>query len=220
MKEYAEKYRKIGWQVIPLYDKTKIPSHVNWKELQTRAVTDEEFNTWFDDPKVTGLGVITGKISGIVVVDEDSYKADGMKFEFESPMVCQTARGGKHHYFKYTEPIKTSGFRPGINIEIKSDGGFIVLPPSIVYTYPSIKEEGEYTWLSKSSLQKLPTITEQQLLPYRGGLTKNGAIELRDFLSASVGTRHNNLRTVALVIFNRFKEEDWDLAETATRVEA
>jgi len=220
IKEFAEKYRKIGWQVIPLYDKSKIPSHVNWKDYQFRMATDEEFNKWFDDPKVTGLGVITGKISGIVVVDEDSYKADGMTFEFESPLVAKTARGGKHHYFKYTEPIKTSGFRQGVNIEIKSDGGFIVLPPSVVIIYSSVGDTGTYSWIKKCQINKLPTITEAQLLPYRGSLTKNGAVELRDFLHAQTGTRHNNLRTVALVIYNRFSEKEWEFAESAVRAEA
>lgn len=216
MKDEALKYRKVGWQVIPLYDQTKVPT-INWKEYQSRMATDKEFNQWFSDPKVTGLGVITGKLSGIVVVDEDSYKADGMKFEFESPLVVRTARGGHHHYFKYTEPIKTSGFRQGINIEIKSDGGFIVLPPSVVITYPSIGETGTYVWEKQCKLSRLPTITEAELLPYRGSLSRNGALQLQDFLKGSAGTRHNDLRTVALMILNRFQQVEWDLAELAIR---
>lgn len=219
LKDYAYGYRQLGWNVIPLYDHSKNPSHVKWKEYQERMATDEEIEGWFNDDKVTGLGVITGRLSGIVVVDEDSYKANGMKFEFVSPRIAQTARLGKHHYFRYTEPIKTSGFRQGINIEIKSDGGFIVLPPSRVIVTPQLGETGagEYKWLKKCKIENLPTVTEAQLLPYRGSLSKTGAVELHELVNAPYGTQHNNLRTIALATFNRFGENEWDIASDFVR---
>lgn len=113
-------YRKKGWNVVPLYNYSKAPSGIEyfheefgwlpgWAVFQERMATDTEVAHWFSKNDVTGLGLITGKISGIVVVDEDSYKADGMKFDFVSPLRARTGRGGLHHFFKYTEPIKTSG---------------------------------------------------------------------------------------------------------------
>lgn len=232
--EYAQKYRAIGWNVIPLYDYSKNPSSNfflpeykdtkgnmvrGWLPLKDRRVTDEEFNLWFVDKNPTGLGVVTGAISGIVVVDEDSYKAGGKAVTLNSPMLSLTARHGKHYFFKYTEAIKTSGFRKGVNVEIKSDGGFIVLPPSEVITEPITKYTGKYEWLMKCRMEDLPTITEGQLTDYRGD-SFGKAVDLKDVTGAAEGDRHNNLRTFALAIFNRFNPKEWQIAEDMVRFEA
>lgn len=227
IKLLATKYRARGWNVIPLFGYSKNPgftpdprsSHLpeytdvegnvryGWDPLKTRKVTDEEFQRWFSDPRVTGVGVITGSISGLVVADEDSYKADGMKFGIASPMVAKTARGGGHHCFRYTEPVKTSGFRKGVNIEIKSDGGFIVLTPSQVYLDQEKMSGpiGMYTWLSYIEQDKLPTITEADLKPYKAPTAPDGRVVLSEHVGVAAGARHERLRTVALSTFNSTK---------------
>jgi len=65
MLEIARKYVARGWSVIPL--EGKIPSIV-WKEYQARYPTDEELQRWFSDGK-KNIGIVTGKISGLSVVD-------------------------------------------------------------------------------------------------------------------------------------------------------
>jgi replicative DNA helicase len=212
--DMAVKYRAIGWSVIPLFSYTKIPSAVNWKIYQDRLPTDEEFKDWFVDKNPTGLGLITGKISGVVVLDEDLYKAGGVHVQVKSGMMAQTARGGKHHYFKYIEPIKSSGFREGINVEIKADGGFCVLPPSQVKIDGVLKE---YTWVDKCALEDLMEIREDMLSPYRG---KGEKIDIMELSGASLGTQHNNLRSIALSAFARFKKSEWVFAEDAIRFAA
>lgn len=224
IKEWAYAYRKAGFNVIPLYNYSKnpssnslLPEYVNpegqktrgWKPLEKRISTDEEFKTWFDNPSVTGLGVLTGKLSGIVVVDEDSYKANGMSFDLKSPMVVKSARGGKHHYFKYIEPIKTSGFRQGVNIEIKSDGGFIVLPPSKVYINEA-KEIGLYTWETWVGLGNLPIIIENDLKKYRPANSEK--VNLSELVGVMQGSRHNALIQIANSTFNRFPQKEWNIA--------
>lgn len=225
-------YRKRGWNVVPLYNFSKAPTNIEylhpdfgwlpgWVVFQDRMATDEEVKYWFKDRNVTGLGLITGKVSGIVVVDEDSYKGDGMKFEFVSPLRSRTGRGGKHYFFKYTEPIKTSGFRKGVNIEIKSDGGFAVLPPTVVWTDEEHTKKGTYEWESGVPLETLPTITEAQLLKYkRGGTGVDGTVDLHELVGAKLGEQHNSIRTIALKTFTRFRKNEWDIAEKFIRNEA
>lgn len=234
--EWGKAYRKIGWNVIPLYNFTKLPSLVEyktedfgympgWKIFEERMATDEEYEYWFKGlgKKVTGLGVVTGKISNLVVVDEDSYKGDGMEFEFKSLLRSKTGRGGTHHFFKYTEPIKTSGFRKGVNIEIKSDGGFAILPPTEVQIIKEEKQMGVYLWEQFCSLEELPTITEGQLVKYKGGNWQgkdSEGYDLHDLVEAGLGEQHNSLRTIALKIFARFKRDEWDIAARFVREEA
>lgn len=216
--EWAKKYRAIGWNVIPLYNNTKAPSAINWKEYQFRLSTDEEFEKWFSDPSVTGLGLITGKLSGIVVLDEDIYKQGGKRVAVATGMMAETARKGKHHFFRYVEPIKSSGFREGINVEIKADGGFVVLPPSEVVIEDQIKM---YNWVDKCSLDELMEITEDMLTPFRGGGNDQGeSVELMALVNAPLGTQHNNLRTFALAVLNRFKKKEWDIAAEVIRIQA
>lgn len=229
--DWAMAYRRKGWNVIPLFEYTKVPSKVEiwngddfgwlpgWKDLQTRLGTDKEFNHWFKEQKPTGIGVITGKLSNIFVVDEDSYKADGMKFLLQSAMKTKTARGGAHHFFKYVNGIKTSGWKKGINIEIKSDGGFVVLPPTQVYIDDK-KTIGKYQWEKMCKIENLPSLKESDLRIYREGTGEWTPAGFKDLMNVSSGDRHNSLRTVALKAFNRFKQSEWDTAVQFIRTTA
>ncbi len=113
LQEYAKRYFDFGWNIIPLFKHSKNPasaSHLfpqgGWLEYQKRKITKEEFNKFFIENKPTGVGLITGKISGVVVVDEDSYKQGGMRFDLDSPLKVKTASGGKHYYFRYEDQVK------------------------------------------------------------------------------------------------------------------
>jgi archaellum biogenesis ATPase FlaH len=226
IKDWAVAYRTQGMNVIPLYDYSKNPqtTQVNigglwvsgWKDLQTRHATDQEFSQGFDEQSPTGLGVVTGKISGIVVVDVDSYKTGGMHFHLDSPLKAKTARGGMHYFFKYVEPIKTTGLKDGVFIEIKSDGGFIVLSPSEVWIDEEKTRKGKYQWeVAKKRLEDLPPIHQSDLEAYTRSQTA-----FRDFHSlvkSPLGEQHNNLRTIANKVFARFKQSEWDIAEEVVR---
>jgi archaellum biogenesis ATPase FlaH len=214
MYEWAQKYRAIGWSIIPLYNHSKNPAPIQWKEYQQRLATDEEFEKWFTDPAVTGMALVTGKISGVVVLDEDVYKPGGIKVSIKTGMLAKTARDGRHHYFRYVEPIKSSGFRKGINVEIKADGGIVVLPPSQV----NINDElAQYEWLEKCHPDDLLTITEEQLAPYRA---ESNRVNVAELSGSQEGNRHNNLRSMALSSFNRFRKEEWGFAENIIKYEA
>jgi len=226
--EWAEFYRSKGFNVIPLYDFSKGPTRVEtwnkdfdwlpgWEPLQSRHATDKEFNHWFKESKPTGIALITGEISGVVAVDVDSYKAGGMSFHLNSKLRSKTANGGRHHFFKYSKDVKTSGFKQGVNIEIKSDGGIIVLPPSKVFKKDS-KETGSYIWEETQKLDLLPTISTTDLAPYYNNNSDKRIVDdLHKYLNAPLGTQHNNLRTITNSILNRFPEKEWDIAVSFIR---
>src|SRR3990167_8382623 len=70
-KEAAKKYIKRGWSVIPVFG--KIPAE-NWKEYQGRIVNENTIDLWWDKYPNANVGIVTGKISGITVIDVDSEK--------------------------------------------------------------------------------------------------------------------------------------------------
>lgn len=228
VKDLAYKYHSKGWSVFPLYEYSKrplaqynylFPEYTNlegkttkgWKPLQERQGTDEEMKSWFIDNEATGIALVTGAISDIITVDVDSYKEGGLQIELDSPLKAQTGRGGTHLFFKYQDDIKNVGFREGVNIEIKSDGGYVVLPGSKVKYDDKILE---YTWLStkvQTDLSDLPTISASQLAP----ITKAGdnkETPIADLLQVDKGYQHNSLRTLINKMLNRFPESEWSIA--------
>jgi hypothetical protein len=218
----AREYRKFGWNVIPLYNYSKNPASSNfirkrgWKEYQEKSLTDSEFTAAFGERNLTGVGLITGALSRTVVIDEDSYKEGGKKVELHSPMISLTASGGRHIFGKYLSPVRSMGWREDVNVEGKGDGGFIVLPPSQVYRKDSdgkqTEEIGDYKWLTRCTWEELPVISEKELLPFRSA-NAGQMVDLHDFAHSSVGSRHPNLVRVANSLFNRFKPNEWDIAE-------
>lgn len=151
MKEYIERYCKLGWKIFPCIialDKqgkvTKKPAISGWKE----SATDNFENAvkWFDNTHATAIGVVTGKRSGITVVDIDVkggkngfLALEANNIVFPDGPVSRTPTGGAHHIFRYNPKIKNSVEKiPGV--DTRNDGGFIIIEPSI---FP---DGGKYEW--------------------------------------------------------------------------
>jgi hypothetical protein len=150
--EYAKYYLSLGFSVIPLVGKKPA---IAWKEYQDRHPTTEELERWFSDDK-HNIGIVTGKISGIVVVDLDSKQAIvfATKNHFPTTPAVQTGKG-LHLYFKYRENTRNFQKRDDLkDIDLRGDGGYVVAPPSIHETGK------EYTWVVPLTkpLAELPEI--------------------------------------------------------------
>ncbi len=131
--EHAKAYVERGWSVIPVGDNKK--PMINWKEFQERRATDQELEKWFSDPHVKGIGIVTGMISNLAVVDVDK-KSGGMesikKFHTPPTVIVRTGGGGFHYYFKYPSGarIKTAAGEIAAGIDVRGEGGYVVAPPS------------------------------------------------------------------------------------------
>ncbi len=86
-------YLKSGFSVIPV-GKDKKPL-ILWKGFQTRRPTEKEMKTWFQLPNVHGIGIVTGAISGIAVVDVEK---GGVINDLPETAMSQTGGGGWHLY--------------------------------------------------------------------------------------------------------------------------
>lgn len=122
----AFKLHTLGFTVIPSGggEKGKKPL-VNWKEFQRQQPTEDELESWQQDLSPQLWGIVTGALSGLVVVDADTPEA---RKELEgllgTPHV-NTPGGGGHYYFKHPgRPVKTiAGLLPGV--DMRGDGGFV-----------------------------------------------------------------------------------------------
>ena len=142
--EAGSEYLKNGLSVIPVgMDKKPL---IAWKEFQERRATQEEFHTWVTTYKDMQLGVVTGKISNIIVVDIDSPDLD-ISWLPETAIV-KTGSGGKHYYYAYSEGFSNRA-RIKEFIDIRADGGYVIVPPSE-------NLNGPYSWEKKIPLAAFP----------------------------------------------------------------
>ena len=126
-----------GWNPIPVKFKSKTPSRA-WKEFQDRRVNKDEIQELFPDNEANNMGIVTGKISGLCVLDVDKKSGgfetlENLTAEFGSLPQTPTAitgGGGLHFYFE-AHGIRNSAGILGKGLDIRGDGGYVVCPPSV-----------------------------------------------------------------------------------------
>jgi hypothetical protein len=138
MNEAIRDYVRRGWSIIPIRPGDKRPL-VRWEEFQHRHPDEAEVNGWFRTWPDAGIGVVTGAISGLVVIDVDlRHGGDvGLKdLEREhgrmpTTVECRTGGGGRHLYFAHPGGLVRNkvGLAPGV--DLRGDGGYVVAPPSV-----------------------------------------------------------------------------------------
>ena len=139
--EAAKEYFKRGWSVLPLKPDDKRPALATWKELQKKRWGIAEINDWWGQNPTHGVGIVTGKISGISVIDIDdpdvaraALKTAGIK---TPPTFTVKTRKGFHLYYQYNKDFGQGAGRLSA-VDIRNDGGFVVAPPTVINTHTYI----------------------------------------------------------------------------------
>jgi hypothetical protein len=152
----ALKYCDMGFSVIPV-GRNKKPL-VAWEKYQATRATREQIEHWFSDKDIN-IGVVTGAISGIVVIDIDTKE----KVDRQLPrtVTSQTGRGGWHLFCKHPgRHVKTvAGILP--HVDIRGDGGYVVMPPSLHengnrYEWVILPEDSDFAELPGWVLEEEP----------------------------------------------------------------
>jgi hypothetical protein len=114
--------------------------------------------------KHNGIFLLTGKVNNIIVIDIDNVNHWQKLLEEQNEKEPKTVNaisgnGGIHLYFKYDEEISnvksTSHiFGKDYDIDIRTNGGCIIVPPSKYYNEKQ-KKEVKYEW-ERSILEKEP----------------------------------------------------------------
>src|SRR5476649_897337 len=125
-----QRYHSLGWSVIPISPGDKKPL-VDWKKYQRQAATLEQLETWHKRWPSMSLGCVTGAISGVFVIDQDGPGAEDLLSQLPPTAVSITSKG-RHYFFKMPEtgwqPGCKTRFMPGL--DLRGEGGFVVIPPS------------------------------------------------------------------------------------------
>jgi len=167
--DYALLYHNLGFSVVPVTTVSKsgecsclagvdcqsAGKHpaIKWKtgekNYQAEKATIQEIQEWWTRNPAANVGIVTGAVSGIIVLDIDGTKGVATLREEElhvPPTVVAKTGGGGWHYF-YRHPGFTcrnfagktgQTILPGV--DFRGDGGFIVAPPSVH------RSGGRYEW--------------------------------------------------------------------------
>ena len=125
------------WSLIPLIPGGKKPV-VPWKRFQSQRASEAQVEAWFSNTDLN-IGVVTGRISELVVLDIDK-RSIFRKLTAEIPplyqsFIVETRRG--YHVYLHLPPHLTFPSMSFDGLDILSDGRYVVAASSTVsgFTY-------------------------------------------------------------------------------------
>ena len=160
-------YAKRGWRVFPApsnakksYKAAKHSNGANWGATIDASEIERDFKRWPD----AGVGIVTGSVSGIFVVEADTvtgHGVDGLASlraleaqhgKLPETLAAESPSGSQHFYFTYPPGviIKNSTSALGAGIDVRGDGGMVIAPPSV---RPDV---GAYRWLNDNPIADAP----------------------------------------------------------------
>lgn len=196
----ALRYCRRGWSVVPLHGirqnglctcgnatcsaPGKHPIG-KWKHLQEYRMTEEEITTFYARRPWANVGIVTGAISGgLIVLDADGdaarYELTERAIDLGSGPTVITGRG--YHYYLHGGERQLGNFSGSLpNVDGRADGGYVVAPPSM---HVSGKR---YEFAANSEMLPLPTASRVVLELFDSA--KQGKNKRSD-PSSSNGSRH------------------------------
>ena len=173
MKAWALGYARAGLPVFPVQTPVgqacscgnpscrnigKHPRTENgWKDATTDA---EQIITWWTKWPTANIGMPTGKMSGLIVVDcdprnggpTDRYDLRERYGDYGETAEAQTGGGGLHVFFKFDDAVGKPEIGPGIDVQ--SDGVYVVMAPSLH------RSGRRYEWDGIDSAKALLAVSE------------------------------------------------------------
>ena len=139
---WAYAYASRGWRVLPIKPQEKRPPMGRWQDAATTDFATIEM-WWTQLYRGHGIGVATGRESGIFVLDVDVAGDKGGDDTLatlenvygalpDTPTVT-TPSGGTHYYFALPDGVEIrndAGKRLGLGLDIRGEGGQVVAPPT------------------------------------------------------------------------------------------
>ena len=234
LREAALGYAHRGWRVFPLHgivngtctcgrsDCSSAGKHPLVRRGLYEATTDpKQIQSWWRRWRSANVGIATGAVSGIVVIDVDLPPAlqslDHLVAKLPTTLTGLTGGGGAHLIYRCSDETlgNSAGRLPGLDdelpgVDLRANGGYVVGPPSVH------RSGGSYQWLDANRpVAEAPAWLKQPERPYvalddvagttfDGDGTAYGLAVLGDELdrvrAAQVGTRNHQLNRSAFVL--------------------
>ena len=134
--QLVNEYIDSGWSILPVKPDEKRPYMTNWLQYTRTRPGKQLVSNWFNNLSGAGVGLVTGKISGVVVLDVENWcptPVDELLKKYPTNMVARSGGGGVHLFYSYPQNVGRITNRVGIfeGADLRADGGFLVLPPTL-----------------------------------------------------------------------------------------
>lgn len=211
--EAALAYQARGWSVVPAHsvdadllcsctrpgctDTGKHP-RVGWLQYQRERAGDGQVRTWWRRWPTANIAIVTGKVSGLVVLDIDPRHGGDESLrdlgKLPDTLTVLTGGGGQHLYYAHPGGVIPNGANLLPGIDVRGDGGYVIAPPS------NHQSGGTYLWEpgygpdDGGPLAPLPEALLSLLLhkgptPYRNGVAPTGDIDITAYLTGGAVIR-------------------------------
>ncbi|MES2930989.1 MAG: bifunctional DNA primase/polymerase [Patescibacteria group bacterium] len=207
--ETALKCEKLGWSIIPVKE-DKTPYISSWVKYQQESASEEQIKEWWAKWPDANPAVVTGKISNLVVLDIDA-KGENPRSVDEFPLGntvhSRTGNAGWHFFFLHPgyHVKSTNGKLFGQGVDIKADGGYILLPSS------TIGLAKDYWWaVEPDDSEPIPPLPEWFEEKIKEDQKEVSSSKPSPYLNLLVGSRNNNITSMTGKLLATLKQDDWE----------
>ena len=211
----------LGWNVMPLIGKRPI---AEWGALQRHQADREKLEQHFADRPDYNTAVICGEVSGVSVIDIDV--GTGLDQEallrfyrkFPTPICVRTGGGGWHFYYRYAKVKNSVKVKyPGLNMDVRSQGGYVVAPPSVhpdnkrtyYYSDPEDPTKEFDAEMIATLRENLPDFPEEVAIQCRADAMKTPDDWRAKVYATNEGSRNANAASVAGKLMGALPTRDW-----------
>jgi hypothetical protein len=200
--DYSE---RLNFSVIPIKTGEK-KAMVKWEPYQKNKATRDEITAWWTSNPRANIGIVTGEISNLFVVDCDSDEGNDNlnKLGFDSIVTpcVSTPSGGYHLYFKYPAGHNISiGAGKITGTDFRGNGGYVVAPPSINgngkgYAWTTECSHDAMSFLPEAYIKLISTYKEHVVTTATSRL-QGEQVTTSDYIMFRDGTRDQDLFHIA-----------------------
>ncbi|TSC85810.1 MAG: DnaB domain-containing protein helicase domain-containing protein [Microgenomates group bacterium Gr01-1014_7] len=205
-KIYLTKHKLVPLPSMGKKSKGKEPL-VEWAGIQ-ELPSVEQVEAWFNKFPNANIGTKTGKVAGILVLDND-----GVEITQLMPLTpTATSRPGHFHSF-FKNPdfyVPPSASKIGEHLDIRCDQAFIVLPPSKHFDKVTGEIDGEYTWIDGMSPDDIPfaPCPDWLIAKLKETISQNHGFDWSGAFGVGIGGRDETLaRAAASLAGKKFNYE-------------
>jgi hypothetical protein len=197
----AERFLARGWSVLPLRPRDKRPL-IPWAHLQNERPSKDDIAEWFRRWPAANIGIVTGEISNLIVLDVDPKHGGDAALErlerkygpLSATVEAATGGGGRHLYFAHPGGLIRNRAGLAQGIDLRGDGGYIVAPPSI---HPSGRL---YEWVPGRTPDEIPLapLPRWLMAPIQGPRIGRSLSDWRQLVRAGVTEGRRNSSVASL----------------------
>lgn len=207
--EAALQLAGLGWHVFPVAPGSKlpaVPAREGGRGVNDATADPAQIEAWAKRHPRANVGVACGRPSGITVIDIDPKNGGNETVAFRKSrqqdfiptVLSRTPSGGWHMFYAFEPMLKNSKSLLGPGVDVRTEGGYIVAPPSIAGK--------PYAWLVPPTGAELPRMPRWALealrpkphaAPMRSGAAQNPDASIQGLvnfvMNAKEGQRNQSL---------------------------